>query len=238
MGAREVGNGPGSVARGLRIEESQRVTTPTDAALQDEPEPSADGRAARREKNRLAAIDAAIELFSEDNLQPGLDEIAQRCGLSSKSVHRYFEDTHALLSAAIRRQLEVGSRLYSIHAIGQGPLEDRIDHFVSMRLDAHQVIGATARAATFLATRSAPVRENFDRVRYLLQAQIEIHFANELNAMPATKRQSRVAAIDALVQFESLDYFRIRRGFSLSKARLVIAETLTELLDCEANSDL
>jgi AcrR family transcriptional regulator len=213
------------------------VTIRIDAALRDDPDQTTDGRAARREKNRLAAIDAAIELFSEDNLQPGLDEIAQRSGLSSKSVHRYFENSQALLSAAIRRQLEVGYLLYYIHAIGEGPPEDRIDSFVSMRLKAHEEIGATARAATFLATRSAQVRENFDRVRRLLQEQIEIHFAQELDALPKLRRQSRVAAIDALVQFESLDYFRVRRGLSLAETQSILADALKVLLDCEAKSD-
>lgn len=213
------------------------MTPGTDNALQDDPDRAADGRAARREKNRLAAIDAAIGLFSEDNLEPGLDEIAVRCGLSSKSVHRYFENSNALLSAAIRRQLEVGYPFYHIHAIGRGSLEHRIDCFVNMRLEAHEVIGATARAATVLAARSAPVHENLDRVRYLLREQIEIHFANELDALPAAKRQSRVAAIDALVQFESLDYYRTLRGFSLVKAQAVIADTLSVLLSCERKQD-
>ena len=212
------------------------MSTEAHTTPQVAPSTLVDGRAARREKNRLAAIDAAIELFSEDNLQPGFDEIAHRCGLSSKSVHRYFENSNALLSAAIRRQLELGYRLYYLHAIGQGPLEDRVERFVAMRLEAHRVIGATARAAGLLALRNATVHENFDRVRLMLREQIELHFATELDALPDDRRESVVAALDVLVQFESLDYFMQRREFSTAKAHEVIALALNELLRSDATA--
>lgn len=207
------------------------MTTRSDIALQDDPDRAVDGRAARRERNRLAAVDAAIELFSEGNLQPELDEIALRCGLSSKSVHRYFDNSNALLSAAIRRQLELGYLLYHLRAIGQGPLENRLDCFVAKRLEAHQVIGATARAATVLALKNAAVRENMDRVRRLLRDQIELQFARELDALPAGQRKSRVAAIDVLVQFESLDYYRLRRELNFGETHTMIIEALRKLLE-------
>jgi AcrR family transcriptional regulator len=222
----------GAVVKGSRL-----VAIGSQTALQDDPGRAVDGRAARREKNRLAAVDAAIELFSEDKLQPDLDEIAQRCGLSSKSVHRYFENSNALLSAAIQRQLEVGYPLYYIHSIGQGPLKERIDEFVAMRLEAHRVIGATARAAGLLARKNATVNEIFDRVRLLLRDQIELQFATELNAIPAGRREARVAAIDALLQFETLDYYRERRAFSMSKTQKVIVDALQKLLAGNATAE-
>lgn len=159
-----------------------------------------------------------------------MDEIALRSGVSGKSVRRYFEDNRALLGAAIERQLELGYSMYRLHGVGEGPLEHRIESFVRMRLEAHQVIAGTARAATVLATKSAQVRTNLDRVLLLLRQQIEVHFAQELESLPVHLRESKVATIDALVQFESLDYFRVRRGFSLPRTQSVIVEALDELL--------
>ncbi len=189
-----------------------------------------DGRVARRGRNRSAVIDAVVELFSEDNLQPGPNEVAQRCGLSPKSVRRYFEDGDALLSAAIQRQLELIYPLYHIHAIGQGPLEGRIERFVSARLKAHEAISATARAAILLAMTNTEVRKNLDRVRLLMRDQIGTHFAIELGGMTAEQRDTRVAAIDALLQFEALDYYRLRRGFSLRTTRSMLVDTFSGLL--------
>ena len=40
-------------------------------------EPSVDGRTARRDRNREAVLDAAIELFAEGVLSPSATQVAQ-----------------------------------------------------------------------------------------------------------------------------------------------------------------
>jgi TetR/AcrR family transcriptional regulator of autoinduction and epiphytic fitness len=189
-----------------------------------------DGRSARRDRNRLAVIDAAVELFSEGNLQPTPTEVALRCGLSPKSVSRYFENIDSLIAAAAARQMELVFSLFQIHAIGQGPLQQRIDDFVQMRLRAHEVIGGTARAANLLALKQPSVREHLEEAQRLARQQIGLHFAVELDPLPPARRESRIAAVDALSQFDSLDYFRQHRGFSFSMTQAVLTETLTLLL--------
>jgi AcrR family transcriptional regulator len=212
------------------VEPNLRVTTGAGRPPTDPPGLNADGRAARRERNRTAVIDACLELFSEGNLQPGPKEVALHCGLSLRSVQRYFEDGEALLSAAIRRKLETVYPLYHIHAIGQGGLDHRIESLLTIRLEAHEVIGATARAATLMARSNALISENFDLARLLLRNQIEIQFAPELDLLSIPSRQSKVAAIDALLQFECLDYYRQQRQFSLSETRILLTDTLHALL--------
>ena len=64
-----------------------------------------DGRTARRDRNRELVLDAALELFREGHLEPTALQVAERSGLSPRSVFRYFEDTEALLRAAIARLL-------------------------------------------------------------------------------------------------------------------------------------
>ncbi len=176
-------------------------------------------------------IDAAIELFSEDNLQPGPAEVALRCGLSSRSVYRYFEDTDQLLRAAVERKLELVIPLYKIHAIGRGTLEERIDRFVGVRLGVHDSVGPTARAAQLLALSKAVVRENFDMARGLLLDQVERHFAPEFAGLDEATRSAKVAVVDALFQFEALDYFRMSRGFSEEETHRVLVAALHDLLD-------
>jgi len=75
---------------------------------------SGDGRSARRDRNRLAVLDAVIELFSEGVLEPTPDDVAARVGLSARSVYRYFVDRDALLRAAIDRSFERVMPLYLI----------------------------------------------------------------------------------------------------------------------------
>jgi AcrR family transcriptional regulator len=182
-----------------------------------------DGRSARRDRNVLTVLDAVIELFAEDNLRPNPDAVAAKCGLSPRSVRRYYKDGNALLRAAVDRQIEVALPMYRLHAIGQGPLDGRIKSLVRMRIDGNEVLGSTSRAANLLAMESRIVRERFDFVRALMRDQIERQFARELKARRGTKRRAVLTAIDSLLQFESLAFYRTQFGIEESIQLLTIA---------------
>lgn len=194
-------------------------------------EPLVDGRVARRDRNRTAVLDAVLELFAEGNVDPGPDDVAPRVGLSARSVYRYFEDREALLRAAIDRNLEITFPLYLIHAIGEGPLDERIDRFVTARLRLYEAIAATSRAARVQATANEIIREQVEVTRRALREQIEKQFAPELAALPARRRRAVAAAADALFQPETLDIYRVHRGFSSTEARALLVDALHGLLD-------
>ena len=111
-----------------------------------------DGRSAIRDRNRDAVLDAVLDLFSEDNLSPGPEEVALRVGLSVRSVYRYFDDHDSLTRAAIARNIEKVTPLFLIPAIGEGELDSRIDRFVDARLRLQVAVGPTFRAARIRAT--------------------------------------------------------------------------------------
>ncbi len=190
-----------------------------------------DGRAARRDRNRDAVLDAVIELFSEDNLDPGPDEVALRVGLSARSVYRYFEDRDALVRAAIDRHLDGVLPLYRIHAIGDGDLDGRIDRFVTSRLRLYEAIAATARAARVRATVNEIVREQVEVTRRALRDQVERHFAPELDVLDMAQARAISAAIDALSQLESLDHYRLHRGFSSGETEAMLIAAFHALLE-------
>jgi AcrR family transcriptional regulator len=194
-------------------------------------EPLVDGRAARRDRNRTAVLDAVLELFSEGNVDPGPEEVALRVGLSARSVYRYFEDRAALLRAAIDRNLEVTFPLYLIHGIGEGPLDGRIDRFVTARLRLYEAIAATSRAARVRASANEVIREQVEVTRRALREQIDKQFAPELGALPGRRRRAVAAAADALFQPETLDIYRVHRGFSSTETRTLLIDALHALLD-------
>ena len=151
-------------------------------------------------------------------------------------MSRYFEDIDSLIAAAAARQMEIFFSLFQIHAIGQGPLERRIDDFVQVRLKAHEIMGGTSRAANLLAFKQTSVRKHLDEAQRMARKQIGLHFATELDPLPSARRESRTAAIDALLQFDSLDYFRLHRKFSFRVTHAILVETLTVLLEDEGTS--
>jgi AcrR family transcriptional regulator len=189
-----------------------------------------DGRVARRDRNRAAVIDAVIESFTEGALEPDPDDVAARCGLSPRSVYRYFDDREALLRAAIDQTFERVRPLTTIDAMGEGPLAERIPRFVAARLRLYEAVAATARAARRRATTSDIVRAQVERTRRGLREQVERHFAPELRALPARRRRAVTAAVDALCQFEGLDHYRVHLGCTTADTDALLVEALTRLL--------
>ena len=72
------------------------ASTPASAATA---EPAVDGRTARRDRNRDAVLDAVIELFTEGHVGLVAADVAERSGVSLRSVYRYFDDLEALARA-------------------------------------------------------------------------------------------------------------------------------------------
>jgi AcrR family transcriptional regulator len=213
-------------------EDEEIVTGPNGSGSASQPTTLAafvtDGRSARRDRNILTVLDAVIELFAEDNLRPNPDAVAAKCGLSPRSVRRYYKDGDALLRAAVDRHIEVALPMYRLHAIGEGPLDGRIKSLVRMRVDGNEMLGSTSRAANLLAMESRIVRERFDFVRDLMRDQIERQFAGELKARRKTKRRAVLTAIDALLQFESLAFYR--RQFGIEETVQLLTISVRDLL--------
>jgi AcrR family transcriptional regulator len=206
------------------------VTVPEDPEGGPVPGAAVDGRSAIRDRNRDAVLDAVLDLFSEDNLSPGPEEVAGRAGLSVRSVYRYFDDHDALSRAAIERQLERVGPLLLLPAIGEGALDDRIARFVEARLRLQAAAGPALRATRIRATFDPVVRDQFEADRVRLREQIGRQFAPELSAMAPDRARSRLAAVDALSAFESVDHYLVHRAFDPAEAAALLADALRALL--------
>jgi AcrR family transcriptional regulator len=190
-----------------------------------------DGRTARRDRNRDAVLDAVLELFTEDMFMPGANEVAERSGVSPRSVYRYFEDAEALTRAAIDRQLELVEPLFHIPAIGEGPLDERIERFVTCRIRLWQAVGPTARAASFRASTNAVMRQQFESTRELLRGQVAQMFAPELDDLDVPEARAVLGAVDVLCEFAGLDHLRRVRALTDAQTRDILVRSLRLLLD-------
>jgi AcrR family transcriptional regulator len=189
-----------------------------------------DGRTARRDRNRIAVLDAVLALYNEDNLAPSPDEVARRSGVSLRSVYRYFSDMDDLLRSAIQRHSERIEVLAVIREIGQGPLDVRIERFLEARLRTYEAAAATARASRLHAATNEIIRDQVETGRRRLRAQTEEQFAIELAGFDAKTKRAVMAAIDTLTQIETIDLYRHNRGFSSIATAEMLAITLRTLL--------
>lgn len=189
-----------------------------------------DGRTARRDRNRDAVLDAALELFRDDAMFPGPAEVAERSGVSRRSVQRYFDDMDALVRAAMGRHLERVGPLFEIEGLGVGALEGRIDRLVGARLRLYESVAPMVRAALLRARSSTLIRDRLIEARAALFGQVEAMFAPELAALDPAVRGDVLAALDVLLGFESIERLGHGRALPPDEVHRILARATATLL--------
>src|SRR6202167_1781462 len=92
----------------------------------------ADGRAARSLRSRRAIVDAMRALHAEAYLRPTAPRVAERAGVSVRTVWQQFADMETLLVEADRRDNEILRSLMKQIDPDQ-PLAARIELFTGQR---------------------------------------------------------------------------------------------------------
>src|SRR6266496_687113 len=116
-----------------------------------------DGRTARALRTREAIVDASIALVDEGDLRPTAPRIAERAGVSVRSVFQHFDDLEGLYAAVADRLIERLGRL-NITADPLQPLLTRLPDVVHQRSILLEAITPIRRAAAVHAPFSHEVR--------------------------------------------------------------------------------
>jgi len=174
------------------------------------PVAAVDGRSARRERNVARVLDVVMEMFADDAMFPTMDQVADRSGLSLRSLYRYFADPSELLQAAIGRHHELTVEAAHLPSIGQGSLPDRISDFAAMRVHLYEQFGSAFRATLANAARHDVVGEILAARRAAMREQFRRQFASELNAMTRRQRVETITVGDALTQLETVHLMSVQ----------------------------
>jgi AcrR family transcriptional regulator len=162
-----------------------------------------DGRTLRRTRNRAAVIVALLAIIREGNLHPGASEIADRAGVSHRSIFRYFEDLDDLVRTAIDHAFVEAGPLADIPDIGVGSLDKRIATFVHARIALYQHVDGTMQLARMRAPRIPAIDEGIAAVAEVFREQIAEHFAPELDAVSDDERPLLIDGILVLTSYDS-----------------------------------
>lgn len=193
-----------------------------------------DGRAARRERNRTAVVEAHLDLLIETGRPPAPDAVAARAGVSVSSLFRYFETLDDLQQRAIDLYFERFGARFAIAAIGEGTAEERLHRFVDARIRLHDEVAPVARHARAQVTHSEPVSARLAEVRATFAEQVRRHFAPELATGPRTEAERRADAIDTLTSFEAFDLLLTGHGRSTREIRQTWMVALRAVLSADA----
>jgi AcrR family transcriptional regulator len=173
-----------------------------------------DGRSLRRERNRDSVIEALLDLVREGNMDPGGAEIAERAGVSHRSVFRYFDDLGDLIRTAIDTELKRSQALGTIEDIGQGSLEHRVQVLVDTRLRMFDYTHGIVSLARVRAFALPDIDAQFSQLTLIAREQLREHIAPELAAVPEADRESFLDTVQCLVSWDVYDWHKRLLGHS------------------------
>lgn len=179
----------------------------------------------------MAVVDALLDLYAEGNLRPGAQEVAERSGVSRRSVFRYFDDLDDLDRTAIERQQQRVRHLLDIATLGEGPLPGRVSRLADQRVALFTEVRPAARVSRLRAPFHRVIAEELEQGRRFLSRQVERQFGAELAAMEPAAAKETLAAADALCSFEAFE-FLTSRGLSPAEIAAAIRRGLASLLGC------
>ena len=197
---------------------------------QDEPIQT-DGRRLRRALNREAVVDALLDLYAQGNLRPSTDEIAERAGISPRSLFRYFEDADDLAGEAVARQLARVAPALPIDVGPDDPFTVRVGALVDQRLRLFAVMGQAAHVSRLRAPFQPRLAESLVQARRFLRGQVRTLFAPELTALPDHRAMAALAAVDVLTGYETFQLLTGDRGLPTDEVHSVLVLSLTALLE-------
>lgn len=188
-----------------------------------------DGRRLRRERNRQAVVGAMLDLYREGTLRPSSAEVAERAGLSPRSLFRYFEDVDDLCRAAIARHVERIRPLNELTVDPGDPPAVKATALAAQRVQVFGAIGSVGVAARLQAPFHDVIQAELTVVRRTWRQQVSELFAAELADLgPAAA--AALAAADVLCSFESYLLLRDDHGLAPARIRTVLADGLVALL--------
>lgn len=210
------------------LTDEMATTIPFDRT--DDPD-TADGRRARRDRNQASVVEALLELFAEGQLHPTAQQLAQRSGVSLRSVFRYFDDMQDLTLRALEVQLARVAPLYELAPRPDGAsLAERIATVAAHRARLYYAVAPVVRGASLRFHRSPELAERAERQRELVRAQVAHYFAPELDRLHGDERTILLGCLEAAAQFETGEHLTGRVGLEPDQLEAAFRLSMTRLL--------
>lgn len=195
---------------------------------------AADGRLARSARTRLAIVDALRSLHNDGDLLPTAPRVAERAGVSVRTVWQHFDDLESLFVEAGRRDLEIA--LTFVTEIDPSlDLATRIALLVDQRGRMFEAMAPVWRAARLKAPFSPQIRTNRERLIALGRSQLESVFAVEIAAAAAAADASAAAAallsaLEVATTWATWECLRTEQSLDARAARAAVHLVVTRLL--------
>jgi TetR/AcrR family transcriptional regulator of autoinduction and epiphytic fitness len=186
-----------------------------------------DGRSARAVRTRRAIVDAHLALLGEGELRTSPERIAERAGVSVRTLWTNFKDLESLHAAVNNRLMERLDDEYRPIATAQ-PLAERVSDFSEQRGRLLEILAPTVRAVSIrLPTRALKQARLVHHGRSRME--IEYVFAAELEAA-GPDREELARALVTNTSSAAWAVLRDELQLDLEASTTVLTRTVSALL--------
>jgi AcrR family transcriptional regulator len=166
-----------------------------------------DGRSARAVRTREAIVDACISLVEEGEMRPIAPRVAERAGVSVRSVFQHFADLPALHIAVTERIVERVAVL--LHPLDpETPLDERLAAFIRQRVALLEVVTPFRRAAAVHGPFAPEIQRAVRLSTQYLNEEVARTFQPELARVPAAERREVLDGLTTVLSWSAWDTLR------------------------------
>lgn len=186
-----------------------------------------DGRSARSERTRRAIVAAHLALIDEGDLKPTGERIADRAGVSLRTLWTNFKDMETLFAATGELVKDRQDSMYR-RIEPELPLAERVERFCAQRIEVLEMLAPTARASALREPFSAQLRVN--RVGNIARARRQVEETFEAELAEVEEREQLVTAVTVASTWSSWSMMRDTLGMPIDEAKGIMRRTVTALL--------
>ncbi|MER8041686.1 TetR/AcrR family transcriptional regulator [Streptomyces sp. NPDC094032] len=182
------------------------------------------------EHTHAVLVDALLELVAEGQPEPTRKAVAERAGVSERTVFVHFADREALYVAAAERQAERWRALAEPVPPEWAPPR-KIRALIAQRGRMYEVMTPIRKVGLGLEAGSPGLRLVMARGDAWFRDDLATIFAPELRRVPGARRPGGLLdALEAASSWAAWDHLRTRRGLDVPATGSALRRTLRALL--------
>lgn len=193
--------------------------------IQSAPPRHPDGRKQRSERSRQAIVDAMLDIIMAGKMEPSAAEIAEKAGVSPRTVFRHFEEMDSLYSEMTERMEAEIMPIIQQPFTGEG-WRAQLDQLLERRALIYERVMPLKIAASIRRFGSDYLMLNYERFVHLERTGLE-------GVLPDTVRKDATlfSAIEMCAGFQTWRRLRQDQGLSTDQAAAVVRLTISRLVD-------
>jgi AcrR family transcriptional regulator len=162
--------------------------------------------------------------------------VAERAGVSLRTVWQHFDDLESLFVEGGRRDVEIAREF--VTAIDPGlPLAERIGQLSAQRARMFEAMAPTWRAARLQEPFSRQIQINRDRLMAIGREQVETLFAPEFALLADRPRTELRDAVHVVTSWATWESMRTELKLGAAAARAVVVRMVTALVPVGADKE-